>query len=189
MLSTFSRLGEGFYSCALCKKHNRSIYQPQIDALGKYIQLRPPWHADFNRRGACAARPKGKYSRGRMALAPIRARRIFPATGHKMAVPPFSLKPAAFPFTTQVLCFFLDSRKKRNPSFPSSPPSFLHLHRHKRPAAQAIQPAKPHRQAGDLAQGAGVPAQLIAVHRRQLLGRAAVGLVIHQHPRAVFKEA
>ena len=30
---------------------------------------------------ACAARPKGKYSRGRMALAPIRARRIFPATG------------------------------------------------------------------------------------------------------------
>ena len=32
-------------------------------------------------RRACAARPKGKYSRGRMALAPIRARRIFPATG------------------------------------------------------------------------------------------------------------
>ncbi len=27
------------------------------------------------------ARPKGKYSRERMALAPIRARRIFPATG------------------------------------------------------------------------------------------------------------
>ena len=34
-----------------------------------------------NRRRACAARPKGKYSRGRMALAPIRARRIFPVTG------------------------------------------------------------------------------------------------------------
>ena len=32
-------------------------------------------------RRACAARPKGKYSRERMALAPIRARRIFPATG------------------------------------------------------------------------------------------------------------
>ena len=71
-------------------------------------------------------------------------------------------------------------RKYRNP---------LYLHRHKRPAAQAVQPAKPHRQAGDLAQGAGIPAQLIAVHRRQLLGGAAVGLVIHQHPRAVFEEA
>ena len=31
-------------------------------------------------RGAGEARPKGKYSRGRMALAPIRIRRIFPAT-------------------------------------------------------------------------------------------------------------
>ena len=34
-----------------------------------------------DQRRACAARPKGKYSRGRMALAPIRTRRIFPATG------------------------------------------------------------------------------------------------------------
>ena len=32
-------------------------------------------------RRAGEARPKGKYSRERMALAPIRARRIFPATG------------------------------------------------------------------------------------------------------------
>ena len=31
------------------------------------------------------ARTKGKYSRERMALAPIRARRIFPATGGRVA--------------------------------------------------------------------------------------------------------
>ena len=34
----------------------------------------PPWHADFNRRRAGEARPKGKHSSGRMALAPIRTR-------------------------------------------------------------------------------------------------------------------
>ena len=34
-----------------------------------------------DQRRAGKARPRGKYSRGWMALAPIRARRIFPATG------------------------------------------------------------------------------------------------------------
>ena len=44
--------------------------------------IKPPWQrtAQLDAR-AGEARPKGKYSRGRMALAPIRARRIFPATG------------------------------------------------------------------------------------------------------------
>ena len=54
---------------------------------------------------ACAARPKGKYSRGRMALAPIRTRRIFPATG----LTPQPSLPILFKQLlrhTQVLCFF-----------------------------------------------------------------------------------
>ena len=48
--------------------------------------------------------------------------RIFPATGAHSPALPSNLIQAAFPSTTQVLCFFLDSRKKRNlPSFlPSS---------------------------------------------------------------------
>ena len=45
------------------------------------IQPRPVAADSAAGRRAGEARPKGKYSRERMALAPIRARRIFPATG------------------------------------------------------------------------------------------------------------
>ena len=70
-------------------------------------------------RRACAARPKGKYSRGRMALAPIRARRIFPATGHKTAVPPCSL--ISLTFTSHTGSLLLSSLKKVTfPPFPRS---------------------------------------------------------------------
>ena len=52
----------------------RSIQQSQIDTNDNCTQPASPRHADFNRRRACTARPKGQYSRGRMALAPIRTR-------------------------------------------------------------------------------------------------------------------
>ncbi len=85
-----------------------------------------------NRRGACAARPKGKYSRGRMALAPIRARRIFPATGHKTAVPPASLIQLAFTSHTAFFGTFLGSKKVPYPSrsfvLPVPPSSFSCKH-------------------------------------------------------------
>ena len=49
-LDTFSRLGEGFYSYALCKKLGCS---PPTTAPRHAQFLHPntsPWHADFNRR-------------------------------------------------------------------------------------------------------------------------------------------
>ena len=52
----------------------RSIQQSQIDTNDNCTQPASPRHADFNRRRACTARPKGQYSRGRIALAPIRIR-------------------------------------------------------------------------------------------------------------------
>ena len=82
-------------------------------------------------RRACAARPKGKYSRERMALAPIRARRIFPAAGHKTAVPPSSF--ISLTFTSHTGSLLLSSLKKV-----TSPlvPSFL-------PLVTPSQPARP----------------------------------------------
>ncbi len=108
-----------------------------------------------DQRRACAARPKGKYSRGRMALAPIRARRIFPATGGGWPGPlPVFIQ---LTFTSQTGSLFLslyaprycltasagfgrqfaklralsrlrrryDSRKKRNPFVPPRLPHSL----------------------------------------------------------------
>ena len=59
---------------------------------------------------ACAARPKGKYSRGRMALAPIRTRRIFPATGLTPPAQPSNFIQAAF--TSHTGSLLLSSLKK-----------------------------------------------------------------------------
>ena len=95
-------------------------------------QPSPPVAADSAAgRRAGEARPKGKYSSGRMALAPIRARRIFPATGHKTAVPPSSL--ISLTFTSQTGSLLLSSLKKV-----TSPlvPSFL-------PLVTPSQPARP----------------------------------------------
>ena len=61
---------------------DRSYQLPQSANFASRTQPRPRGTLIADQRRACAARPKGKYSRGRMALAPIRARRIFPATGH-----------------------------------------------------------------------------------------------------------
>ncbi len=61
---------------------DRSYQLPQSANFASRTQPRPRGTLIADQRRACAARPKGKYSRERMALAPIRARRIFPATGH-----------------------------------------------------------------------------------------------------------
>ena len=121
-LDTFSRLGEGFYSRALCKKVGYSIHLPLPAAPNFRAQPSHPWQrtAQLDAR-ACVARPKGKSEgmTGR-SLLQTRQRKIFPAMGHTATLPVCFI-PAAFPSTTQVLCFFLDSRKKRPPSFSSSP--------------------------------------------------------------------
>ena len=159
----------------------------QLSPIAAQVFLHPtiaPWQRTAQL-DAGLAKPdrRGKAEANGGKLAFIRAVQAFTChgAGRQVARATPSFINLTFSSTTQPsLVLSWAPRKYRNP---------LYLHRHKRPAAQAVQPAKPHRQAGDLAQGAGVPAQLIAVHRRQLLGRAAVGLVIHQHPRAVFEEA
>ena len=82
-----------------------------------------------DQRRACAARPKGKNeeSPGRSLLQTERFK-FFLATGPTCKPRlPFSFKKLSR--HTQVLCFFLDSRKKRIPSYPSFPlvplPHFL----------------------------------------------------------------
>ena len=162
-----------------------------VDALSNYRQslrrffcTQPSPHGSGQRswtQGWRSQTEGGKLKRTEESLLSSGRFRLSPATGRQVARATPSFINLTFSSTTQPsLVLSWAPRKYRNP---------LYLHRHKPPAAQAVQPAKPHRQAGDLAQGAGVPAQLIAVHRRQLLGGAAVGLVIHQHPRAVFEEA
>ena len=73
--------GEAFYCrCFLC--HLDGLPQlPQSANSASRTQPRPRGTLIADQRRAGEARPKGKYSRERMALAPIRARRIFPATG------------------------------------------------------------------------------------------------------------
>ena len=94
-LDTFSRLGEGFYRYALCKKLGCSCQLPHSTTPDSCIQLCPPVARRCNRRGACVARSKGKYSRGRMALAPIRTREFSPPRVYA-AIPPSSLTKSAF---------------------------------------------------------------------------------------------
>ena len=59
-LDTFSRLGEGFYSCALCKKLGFS-HQLSLSAKSDYRAQPPPRGTLIvDQRRACAARPRGK---------------------------------------------------------------------------------------------------------------------------------
>ena len=82
MLSTFSRLGEGFYSYAVFMLVGRSIQQSQTDTNDQCIQSRPRGTLIADQRRACAARPKGKNeeSPGRSLLQTERFK-FFPATG------------------------------------------------------------------------------------------------------------
>ena len=72
-------------------------------------------------RRAGEARPKGKYSRGRMALAPIRARRIFPATGAHSPALPSNSNPTFFHVTHRFFVSFLTQERNVTPPFPRPP--------------------------------------------------------------------
>ena len=80
-LGTFSRLGEGFYRYALCKKLGCSCQLPHSTTPDSCIQPCPVARR-CNRRGVCAARPKGKNEKlpgGSLLL--TRQLKFFPATG------------------------------------------------------------------------------------------------------------
>ena len=86
-LDTFSRLGEGFHSCALLScLAVLAKYRSQLRLISTQQMPAGQQTAQLDAR-AGEARPRGKYSRERMALAPIRARRIFPAP--RVASDPF----------------------------------------------------------------------------------------------------
>ena len=88
--------GDGFYRFALCKKLGCSSQLSLPAAPDSRTQSATPWHADFNRRRACAARPKGEslLSSGRF--------RLSPATGRSGSTA-FQFYSIDF-FVTQVLC-------------------------------------------------------------------------------------
>ena len=120
-LDTFSPKGEGFHSRAfsscmadIINYCNQScmIPRPTMPAGQRTAQL------DAR---AGEARPKGKYSRGRMALAPIRARRIFPATGAHSPALPSTSNPTFFHVTHRFFVSFLTQERNVTPPFPRPP--------------------------------------------------------------------
>ena len=105
---------------------DRSYQLPQSANSASRTQPRPRGTLIADQRRACAARPKGKYSRERMALAPIRARRIFPATGHARSQL-FRLPTSFNQLSRHNAAFFgtfLGSKKVPSSSFPLFPSSF-----------------------------------------------------------------
>ena len=122
-LDTFSRLGEGFYSYAPCKTLGCSARLSQSAKSNFRTQLRPRGTPMKSAR-AGEARPNGKYSRGRMALAPIRAREFSLPRGRQCRLPVLFqqlLRHNAAFFGT-----FLGSKKvpyPPSPFVPSFPPS------------------------------------------------------------------
>ena len=101
-LSTFSHLGEGFYCRAFVKLQTRTVTSMHAAIA--------PVARRCNRRRAGEARPKGKYSRGRMALAPIRTREFsLPRgrCGRWAAVPPSSFIQSTFTSQTGSLLLSL----------------------------------------------------------------------------------
>ena len=105
---TFSRLGEGFYSCAVFMLLGRSIQQSQTDTNDQCTQPRPRGTLIADQRRAGEARPRGKSEglTGR-SLLQTRQHKVFTCHWGRVARATPSLKPAAFPSTTQVLCYFL----------------------------------------------------------------------------------
>ena len=79
----------------------------------------PPWHADFNRRRAGEARPKGKHSSGRMALAPIRAREFSLPRSSSAAS---HLNSTDFHVTHRFFVTFFPEESNVPPSSPFIPP-------------------------------------------------------------------
>ena len=88
------------------------------------IQPRPVAADSAAGRRAGEARPKGESrKRTEESLLSSGRFRLSPATG-ALITAAFQFKSTFLSRRTQVLCFFLDSRKKRNPSSPLAPSFF-----------------------------------------------------------------
>ena len=103
-LDTFSRLGEGFYSCVLSSCETALPYKcTQLCPRGTPMQSAQGWRSQTEGE-------KQEANGGKLAF--IRAVQAFSCRGASRAAFPFH--PISFHGETQVLCFFLDSRKKRS---------------------------------------------------------------------------
>ena len=85
---------------------------------GGRLQLSPRGTLIADQRRTCAARPKGKYSRGRMALAPIRTREFFLPRDHRNVA--FQFYSTFFHVTHRFFVTFF-TEESNVPSFPSFP--------------------------------------------------------------------
>ena len=82
----------------------------------------PPWHADRRSAQGWRSQTIGEIFKGTDGACADPGPRIFPATGHKTAVPPSSL--IQLTFTSHTGSLLLSSLKKvTSPSFPPRPPS------------------------------------------------------------------
>ena len=97
-----------------------SNYHQSLCKGSTATQLRPRGTLIADQRRACAARPKGKYSRGRMALAPIRTREFsLPREPLHQPCLPIQIQ---LPFTSHTGSLLLSSLKKVTfPSFVRPP--------------------------------------------------------------------
>ena len=86
----------------------------------------PPWHADRRSAQGWRSQTEGEIFKGTDGACANPGTQNFPCHGARTqpTLPPSSLISLTFTATRQVLCFFLDSRKKRNPSPPVLRPSF-----------------------------------------------------------------
>ena len=103
---TFSRLGEGFYSCAVFMLLGRSIQQSQTDTNDQCTQPRPRGTLIADQRRAGEARPRGKAGseRRKACFHPGGSGFHLPRDTYQHR-PPISLKQLLY--HTQVLCYFL----------------------------------------------------------------------------------
>ncbi len=123
-LDTFSRLGEGFYGCAVFMLVGRSIQQSQTDTNDQCIQPCPRGTLIADQRRACAARPKGKNEESPgWSLLRTERFKFFPATGaHSSTTSSFI--QAAFTSHTAFFDSFLGSKKESFPPRSLVPPPF-----------------------------------------------------------------
>ena len=113
-IDTFPHLGEGFYSHMLWKKLECLAQQSPVATPDFRTQLSPRGTLIADQRRAGEARPRGKSEglTGR-SLLQTRQHKVFTCHGGPFTGPAFQFKSNFLLRHTQVLCFFLDSRKKR----------------------------------------------------------------------------
>ena len=124
LLSTFSRLGEGFYSCALCKKPG-CLIQPSITVTSDFpTQPTLPWHADAIGAGVRSTTQGKSRKRTKESLLSSRRFRLSPATGPQSTVPPSCFHSTDFYATYRFFVTFFTEESNVPPrplSRPSSP--------------------------------------------------------------------